>query len=137
MLGGTISLALCDTIVRNTLIKGLRSRSLDETKIDEITTDPTSIGMIEGINTSEVLQTYCNGIRNVFILFTACSGASFLISLLIKQCECTQAVIADGMMNQLERPDDKVLKEEGKAWAEEHKAKKRAKKGADVGNNST
>lgn len=75
------------------------------------------------------------------------TGASFLISLLIKQCECTQAVIADGMMSwydvywhpidQLERPDDKVLKEEGKAWAEEHKAKKRAKKGADVGNNST
>lgn len=27
------------------------------------------------------------------------TGASFLISLLIKQCECTQAVIADGMMS--------------------------------------
>ncbi|TIB38178.1 hypothetical protein E3P86_01782 [Wallemia ichthyophaga] len=107
LLGGTIGLALCDVILRNTLITGLHSLGSSESEINEITQDPTAIRTVEGIDTGKVLGIYCDGIRNIFILFTAASGASFACSLLIRQYA-------------LDKPDDQILKEEGKEWNEEH-----------------
>lgn len=74
LLGGTIGLALCDVILRNTLITGLHSLGSSESEINEITQDPTAIRTVEGIDTGKVLGIYCDGIRNIFILFTAASG---------------------------------------------------------------
>ena len=72
------------------LIKELNKSGVSEnTNIDTILSDPTRIkdlGLSDSV-TQNILYDYCIGIRNIFILFTACSGMSFLISLLIRQCK--------------------------------------------------
>lgn len=58
----------------STLIVGLREIGTSESTIDEITDDPTAIRNVVGIDAAQVIRIYCNGIRNIFILFTAASG---------------------------------------------------------------
>ena len=58
----------------STLIVGLRGVGTSEGVIEEISKDPTRIRSVDGIDASQVLSIYCDGIRNIFILFTAASG---------------------------------------------------------------
>ncbi|EOR02755.1 hypothetical protein E3P92_01927 [Wallemia ichthyophaga] len=122
LLGGTIGLALCDVILRNTLITGLHSLGSSVSEINEITQDPTAIRTVEGIDTGKLhrvsykIKRFASGNQTNNYEF---AGASFACSLLIRQYA-------------LDKPDDQILKEEGKEWNEERKRKKRMRKGGGV-----
>ncbi|TIA85323.1 hypothetical protein E3P99_04028, partial [Wallemia hederae] len=108
ILGGAISLALCDTILRNTLTTKLSHAGLESDIIDETTKNPTQINTYDDSIRDTLLLSYCGGIRNIYILFTAFAGCMFVLSWLIKQ-------------HPLVRDDEAQLKEEGKKFAEEWK----------------
>ncbi|TIC03233.1 MFS general substrate transporter [Wallemia mellicola] len=120
MLGGVMSLAFCDTILRNTLQKGLSKMGQTDEIIAAITSNPIDIKNI--VSEDQVIATlgmYCNGVHNIFAMLTATSGCAFLLSFLIKQYS-------------LERDDEKQLKEEGKKFVEELERKRKKPKTSSI-----
>lgn len=60
---------------------------MSEDDIDRLVADPTQIDQF-GDTKADVLGSYCKGIRNIFIMLTACAGCAFFVSFLIEQREC-------------------------------------------------
>lgn len=111
MLGGVMSLALCDTILRNTLQTGLSKMGKNDESIASIASNPIDIkNIVSEDEVAATLEMYCNGVHNIFTMLTSTSGCAFLMSFLIKKYN-------------LERDDENQLKEEGKKFVEELKRK--------------
>ncbi|WVO13016.1 hypothetical protein L204_100625 [Cryptococcus depauperatus] len=117
MLGGTISLAACNTIVNNSVKRNLRG-ILTEELYKTILQDPTKATAMGLTNQqlSAVHNAYSRGIREVFWFCAPCIGICVPITLfLVKKVS-------------LRRDDDALKKAEAKAWLESKKIKEREKK---------
>ncbi|WVQ85656.1 hypothetical protein IAT38_007822 [Cryptococcus sp. DSM 104549] len=119
MLGGTIALAVCGTIVNNS-VKSHLMGLLGDGVYKTILADPTQAAHL-GLSASqltEVNMAYSKGINGVFYLCTPCIGVCFFATLFwIKKIS-------------LKREDDAEKKAEAKAWIESKKAKRAQRKGS-------
>ncbi|ODO07242.1 tetracycline efflux protein [Cryptococcus wingfieldii CBS 7118] len=116
MLGGTIALAACTSIVNNSVKKNLQG-VLGDAQYQIILNDPTQAQSL-GLSASQfaaVTAAYAQGIREVFWFCTPCIGICVPVTaFLVKKIS-------------LKREDDAVKKAESKAWVESKKAKKKAR----------
>ncbi|WVQ70952.1 hypothetical protein IAR50_000477 [Cryptococcus sp. DSM 104548] len=117
MLGGTIALAACTSIVNNS-VKGDLRGLLGDAQFQTILNDPTqaqSLGL-DASQVAAVTAAYARGIREVFWFSTPCIGVCVPVTaLLVKKVS-------------LKRDDDAAKKAESKAWVDSKKAKKKARK---------
>lgn len=119
MLGGTVALAVCAAIINNVVSSQLRDRAFSQDLIDSVLADPTELHDLDlsQAQIDIVRAAYSRGINACFWFCIPMAGISFIITVFfIKRVS-------------LKRDDDAKLKEEGKKWVEERKAKKRAGRG--------
>lgn len=123
MLGGTVSLAVCTAIINNVVTSELGGKGFSKSLIDSVLQDPTELHELplDGAQIDLVRAAYSKGINACFWFCVPMAGVSFLITVFfIRRVS-------------LKREDDAKLKEEGKKWVEERKAKKRAARGVGSG----
>lgn len=121
LFGSTLSLAIAASIVNNTLRAALATLSLSDEQVQTIVNDPTSINKGTLSLTEEqravIIQGYTTGFQRMFYMTVTCTAIAFIASVtMIGQHE-------------LNRADDKQLKNEVKARL---KAKKAAKQGRTI-----
>jgi hypothetical protein len=117
--GGTIGLAVAGTILNNLLRSAVTSLNLDNYDTQEILSSPRDF--MDSVATDEaariraaVLPAYRQGFRIIFLIGASLASLAFILCFfLMPQVE-------------LNRADDKQLKEEGKKWQEDRKAPKSA-----------
>lgn len=120
LLGSTIALAICASIVNNTLRTEIRGLGLTEDQISALVDDPTIINDPSKIDMSEeakrvVIAGYTKGFRAVFFMTLACTLVAFLSALFFVQ------------QHELNREDDLELKRKGKEFIKQRKSKGAAK----------
>ncbi|KAI0087353.1 MFS general substrate transporter [Irpex rosettiformis] len=116
LFGSTIALAICASIVNNTLRAEIRSLALSEDQINALVDDPTIINDSSKIDLSEeakhvVITGYSKGFRSVFFLTLACTLIAFLSAIF-----CVE-------QHELIRADDMELKRQGKEFIKQRKLK--------------
>ncbi|KDQ58485.1 hypothetical protein JAAARDRAFT_34295 [Jaapia argillacea MUCL 33604] len=122
LFGSTLTLAICASIVNNSLRASLGPLNLSPSQVSTILNDPTSINNpnVAGFALSaedkvKIVEGYTRGFKGVFYLTVACTATAFLASvLLIRQ-------------HGLDREDDEVLKKAGKERLRERKMRKSGK----------
>lgn len=127
MLGGTVALAVCTAIINNVVTSELGKKGFDSGLISSVLKDPTELHdlPLDTAQIDAVRAAYSRGINACFWFCVPMAGISFLITVFfIRRVS-------------LKREDDAKLKEEGKKWVEERKAKKRAAKGGAPGTGHT
>lgn len=117
MLGGTVALAACAAIVNNLARTRLDALGLGDGVVSAILQDPTQVAtLLNDGQVADVRRVYAQAIDACFWLCIPMAGVSFFITLFfVKRIS-------------LKREDDAALKAQGKAWVEEEKARKRAKR---------
>lgn len=109
MVGGTIGLAACGTIVNNLTARELAR--MGYTQVEAIIANPDSQAHEEDLRAA-----YAKGIQGVFYLLTPCIGICFFLTVLfVKKVP-------------LERTDDKERKLQGKSWVKERQEEKAARR---------
>ncbi|PPJ50779.1 hypothetical protein CBER1_07462 [Cercospora berteroae] len=112
--GGTIGLAVAGTILNNLVASGVRSLNLDEQDTTALLKSPQAYlndrQHLDANRVREVIiPAYRQGFRIIFLIGASLAALAFVLCfVLMPQVE-------------LDRPDDKQLKEEGKKWKEERK----------------
>ncbi|KAL4965313.1 putative MFS drug transporter [Aspergillus stella-maris] len=119
-LGGTLGLAIAQTIINNLLLSSIRPLHLSPSSQKSFLSSPTSylstLSESEASRTRDLLiPAYRKGFRIIFIIGAALAAAAFILAVfLMPQVE-------------LKRGDDEELKREGKRWVEEEKARSKEK----------
>ncbi|KAJ5641162.1 hypothetical protein N7528_000787 [Penicillium herquei] len=112
LLGGTIALSVCFTILNNTVRTSLSS-IVSSTVLSKIISDPTRIssGVLDltAAEKSAAIDAYTHGIRNIYYFMIASSCVSFFVTVFFVRG------------TSLKRDDDAKLQEEGKIWAAKHR----------------
>jgi hypothetical protein len=116
LFGSTIALAICASIVNNTLRTEIRSLGLSASQIDALVDDPTIVNDPSKLALSEeakrvVIAGYTKGFRSVFYLTLACTLVAFVSSVFLIE------------RHELNREDDKELKRKGKEFIKQRKSK--------------
>ena len=117
LFGSTISLAICASIVNNTLRAAIEPLGLTAEQVSALLDDPTIINNPSKIDLTAnekavIIAGYTKGFHSVFYLTIACIMTAFLASVfMIEQLE-------------LNRADDQELKRKGKEFQQERKKKK-------------
>lgn len=128
LFGSTMALAVCASIINNTLRSAIHPLGLSGAQISALVNDPTIINNPSQIDLSAeqkavIIAGYLKGFHNVFYLTIASSVTAFLTSVFcIEQLE-------------LNRADDQELKRQGKEFLERKKMEKRGqtdRKGGEV-----
>ncbi|TFK50126.1 MFS general substrate transporter [Heliocybe sulcata] len=126
LFGSTITLAICATIINNTLRAALQTLSLSADQISAILNDPTIINAgsyytstitLSDADRSAIITGYSKGFRRVFYFTVAYTAVATLAALFLIQ------------HHDLKRPDDDELK---KAAEDLLKQKKLSKRGTGV-----
>lgn len=110
--GGTIGLAVAGTILNNLVASGVRSLNLDAQDTAALLKSPQAYlanrGDLDADRVRGVLiPAYKQGFRIIFLIGASLAGLAFVLCfVLMPQAE-------------LDRPDDKQLKEDGKKWMDE------------------
>lgn len=133
MLGGTLALTICSTIINNLSRSRLRAAGLSPDQVDMVLSDPTasgSMGLTES-QRADVISAYgmsnlsigsalmsAHGIKACFWFLIPCAVICFLLTVFFIQ------------RVSLKREDDAVKKAEAKAWVDSKKAKRAARKGS-------
>lgn len=118
ILGSTIFLAICASLVNNTLRGALKPLGLTLVQVDAIVDDPTVINHLSTLNLDEasraaVVAGYAQGFKRVFYLTVASMGVAFFACLFLVE------------QHALSREDDDELKRQAK---EEFQRKKMSEK---------
>ncbi|KIP08456.1 hypothetical protein PHLGIDRAFT_34950 [Phlebiopsis gigantea 11061_1 CR5-6] len=118
ILGSTIFLAICASLVNNTLHGALKPLGLTTVQVDAIVDDPTVINHLSTLNLDEasraaVVAGYAQGFKRVFYLTVASMGVAFFACLFLVD------------QHALSREDDDELKRQAK---EEFQRKKLGEK---------
>ncbi|KAF9465642.1 putative MFS drug transporter [Collybia nuda] len=111
-LGGSLGLAITGTIVNNILSSYLSTLNLDEDTRKFILDRPSLSHTLHPDIYREVVRGYHKGFRLVFIILAGLAVFSFITAFFLMR------------HRDLDRPDDKKLKEEGKVYVARLKAKK-------------
>lgn len=116
LFGSTIALAICASIVNNTLRTEIEPFGLSAEQIDALVDDPTIINDPSKIDLSEeakriVIAGYTKGFRSVFFLTLASTLIAFLSAVL-----CVE-------QHELNREDDQELKRQGKEFIKQMKSR--------------
>ncbi|KAL4942070.1 hypothetical protein BDV06DRAFT_222489 [Aspergillus oleicola] len=121
-LGGTLGLAIAQTIINNLILTSIAPLSLTPEEQKSFLSSPTSflstLSPSESSRARELLiPAYKRGFRMIFIIGGALAALAFFLAV--------------GLMPQvgLNRGDDEELKKEGKRWVEEEKVKGKNKDG--------
>lgn len=115
-LGGTLGLAICGTIINNSLHDTLNRFDLSSADLRLLLDSPDRFMQREGAQQAELIRAamtgaYKSGFRIVFIVGAALNAFAFLAAwFLMPQVE-------------LARPDDEKLKEEGLEWEKRKNSK--------------
>lgn len=115
MLGGTVALAACTSILNNIARNRINDIGLEASIVDQIISAPTELGHLNLSDAQMVAirEAYAKGINGCFYLSIPMAGLSFFITVFfIKRVS-------------LKRDDEDQLKAEAKAWVEDRKHKKR------------
>ncbi|KAI0701349.1 MFS general substrate transporter [Cytidiella melzeri] len=120
LFGSTIALAICASIVNNTLRSEILPLNLSADQMNALVDDPTIINDPSKINLSveekrAVIAGYTKGFHSVFYLTLACTLVAFLAAVLLIQ------------QHELNREDDKELKRQGKEFVKQRKTKSMGK----------
>ncbi|KZS98700.1 MFS general substrate transporter [Sistotremastrum niveocremeum HHB9708] len=113
LLGGAIALAVCQSIVNNTVSVHLKGQGFSLAMIRQITANPTEgVASASGDAKAIIQSAFALGVRNVFLFCAPCTGlAFFAVFFLIKR-------------HNLQRDDDAELKARGKEWIRRRMGKK-------------
>ncbi|GJE94802.1 MFS general substrate transporter [Phanerochaete sordida] len=120
LFGSTIALAICASLVNNTLRTAIVPLGLTPDQIEALVDDPTIINQpsvldLDAHGKAVVIAAYTKGFHSVFYLTVACTGIAFLASVfLIEQHE-------------LNRADDQELKRQAKEELAKRKLEKKEK----------
>ncbi|KZT23709.1 MFS general substrate transporter [Neolentinus lepideus HHB14362 ss-1] len=128
LLGSTISLAICASIIGNKLRNALNPLNLNSDVISNILNDPTIINSANSGFSQEVKATaihgYLLGFKGVFYLTIACQVVAFFAALLlIEQHELSRAGDADLKQAAKEKFKREKAAKEAKADVEAHNEK--------------
>lgn len=120
LFGSTISLAICASLVNNSLRTAIRPLGLSTDQIEALINDPTIINRpaqlsLDAHAKSVVIAGYTKGFRGVFYLTVACISVAFLASVFLIE------------HHELNRDDDQELKRQAKEDLERRKLGKREK----------
>lgn len=126
LFGSTIALAVCATIVNNTLRSAVRPLNLTAAQVSSLVDDPTAINdptkwTLGAADKAVIIAGYARGFRTVFYLTTACVLVAFIASLALVE------------QHELNRADDKALKEKNKELLRKKKMEKRRRKDIEAG----
>lgn len=118
VLGSTIFLAICASLVNNTLRNAVKPLGLSPAQVDAIVDDPTIINHLSTLNLDDVSKAvvvagYAQGFKRVFYLTVASMGVAFFSCLFFVE------------QHALAREDDEELKRQAK---EEFRRKKMGEK---------
>lgn len=125
LFGSTISLAICSSIVNNTLRTAIRPLGLSAEQVAALVDDPTIINdptkfTLGADAKATIIEGYTKGFRSVFYLTVSCSLVALIASVfLIEQ-------------HSLNRDDDQALKLEAKERLQRKKMEKKNGKDRDV-----
>lgn len=124
-LGATLGLAVAGTIINNTLRTALESSGIPTSLLGTLLNNPGEIGdalkQSSSSNLTEaevkriVLDAYRKGFRIIFLIMAGLAALAFVVAFILMP-----------QVN-LDRKDDKQLKEEGKKFADELKQRKEDK----------
>lgn len=124
--GSTIALAICASLVNNTLRTAIRPLGLSSAQIEALVDDPTIINRpaqlsLDAHAKAVVIAGYTKGFRSVFYLTVACILVAFLASVLLVE------------QHELNRDDDQELKRQAKEGLERKKMGKKGEKDLEAG----
>jgi len=139
MLGGTIALTVCSTIINNIVSSTLRSSGFSDDLLREVLNDPTMLSQtLSATQRDTVLEAYCMSLFPISYFSTVYRGGLadntakginacfwFMIPLIGISVFLTIFLVKKVS---LKRSDDADKKAEAKAWVEEKKLKKAEKK---------
>ncbi|KIP08458.1 hypothetical protein PHLGIDRAFT_377944 [Phlebiopsis gigantea 11061_1 CR5-6] len=117
-IGSTISLAICASLVNNTLRGAVAQLGLSAAQVDALVDDPTIVNHLDRLSLDDaqkaaVIAGYTKGFKRVFYMTVACMGVAFFACLFMVE------------QHELVREDDEELKRQAK---EELDLKKRAER---------
>lgn len=89
LLGGALALAVCQSIVNNTVSVHLKGQGFSSAMIRQITANPTEgVASASGDAKAIIQSAFALGVRNVFLFCAPCTGlAFFAVFFLIKRRE--------------------------------------------------
>jgi hypothetical protein len=117
LFGSTIALAICASLVNNSLRSNISQLGLSPDQIAALINDPTIINRpaelsLDAQGKAAVIAAYTKGFHNVFYLTIACTGSAFLAALfLIEQHELFRA---DDQDLKRQAKEELMMKKQGK-----------------------
>lgn len=120
LFGSTIALAICASLVNNTLRTAIRPLGLSADQIAALLNDPTIVKdpsalALDAHGRAVVIAGYTKGFHSVFYLTVACTGVAFLASVFMIE------------QHELNRADDQELKKQAKEELMRRKLEKKEK----------
>ncbi|EKM58038.1 uncharacterized protein PHACADRAFT_252002 [Phanerochaete carnosa HHB-10118-sp] len=120
LFGSTIALAICASLVNNTLRTAVRPLGLSADQIAALLNDPTIINRssaldLDANSKAVVIAAYTKGFHSVFYLTVTCTGIAFLASVFMIE------------QHELNRADDQELKRQAKEKLAKRKLEKKEK----------
>ncbi|KAH8929435.1 MFS general substrate transporter [Atractiella rhizophila] len=123
-LGGTLGLAVSSALINNSIKQEARSINLRDDYLKQVLDDPTAIrhrlaDILSPEDQSALIRAYASGFRTVYLVCAGCCAVSFIISAALIQ------------HHDLERGDEKELREETKKWLKDQGASTASKEEKD------
>lgn len=130
LFGSTIALAICASLVNNTLRSAIAPLGLSAAQVEALVDDPTIINRpaqlaLDAHSKAVVIAGYTKGFHSVFYLTIACTGIAFLASVFFIE------------QHELNRADDQELKRQAKEHLQRKKMGRKGEKDVEAATPST